>query len=55
MIAKLILKQNKYLCSNCYMQQFKIKESCIFCNAVFSNFEEILIDINKAKLQENKY
>lgn len=43
MPTKIILKQNNYYCGNCYMKLSEIQPHCCFCNAIFSNFEEILV------------
>lgn len=57
MIAKLIHKNDNWICSNCMMRQpTPLKANCWFCGNWFSNFEEISInnwqDIEKDK---NKY
>lgn len=57
MIAKLIHKNDSWICSNCMMRQpTLLKANCWFCGNWFSNFEEISInswqDIEKDK---NKY
>lgn len=44
MFAHLIKKSDKYICSNCKMQQKEIKETCSFCNYFFSNYEVIKLE-----------
>lgn len=44
MIAQLIDKNNKYICSECRIKQPNdLSPFCYFCGANFSNYEEILI------------
>ena len=43
MIAKLVLKQNKYYCSKCLLWQPHLLPQCYFCNAIFTNYEDVII------------
>jgi len=43
MIAKLIHKNDYYYCSECRMKQ-KLQPYCDFCEAIFSNYEELLLE-----------
>lgn len=52
MIAKLIQKLDSYYCSECRIKQ-PINEVCIFCGAIFSNYEELILDNYKDKEYEN--
>lgn len=54
-VAKLIKKIDSYYCSNCFIKQPKLINKCIFCDNLFTNFEEILIENFKdqEKYKEN--
>lgn len=44
MVATLKKKGEYYYCSWCMMRQYKkLRASCRWCGAVFSNYEEIII------------
>lgn len=43
MVAQLVKKNDKYICSECRMTQYQITSYCKFCNLPFSNYEEIII------------
>ena len=45
MISKLIKRGEQYSCSNCMMRQPTIKNCCWFCGNIFSNFEEVMLEI----------
>ena len=47
MVAKLKEKNSVYYCSNCRMRQYKLEPTCFFCEALFSNYEEVMIEIFK--------
>lgn len=48
MIARLVEKNNTLICSECHMKQPRARPKCIFCNAIFSNYEIfILKDLNE--------
>lgn len=48
MIARLIKKDNILICSECHMKQPRAQPKCIFCDAIFSNYEIfILKDLNE--------
>ena len=48
MIARLIRKDNILMCSECHMRQLRARSKCIFCDAIFSNYEIfILKDLNE--------
>lgn len=51
MIAHLIPKFDYYYCSECRIKQ-PIGEICIFCRAIFSNYEELLLKNYKDKNDE---
>lgn len=51
MVAELVKRGDKYICSECRMQQREIQWSCWFCGKYFSNYESILIE--KLKEKEN--
>ena len=51
MIAHLITKFDYYYCSECRIKQ-PIGEICIFCGAIFSNYEELLLKNYKDKNDE---
>lgn len=51
MIAHLIPKFDYYYCSECRIKQ-PIGEICIFCGAIFSNYEELLLKNYKDKNDE---
>ena len=50
MIAHLIPKFDYYYCSECRIKQ-PIGEICIFCGAIFSNYEELPC-VHNQKLQK---
>lgn len=50
MTSKLLDRDGIYICSHCFMRQFQLKEHCLFCGDLFSNWEEIQVD--RFKLQE---
>ena len=43
MIAQLLQKNSIFVCSKCRMKQPNIRPKCIFCDAIFSNYENIII------------
>ena len=45
MIAKLVKKNNDYICSECRMRQYDIQSYCSFCKLPFSNYEEVMFDL----------
>jgi hypothetical protein len=44
MIAQLLKKSGTIICSKCRTRQWQLKETCGFCGALFSNYEEFLIE-----------
>lgn len=53
MIAKLIHKNGKYICSECRMNQIRdLMPFCDFCGANFSNYEQIMILKFKEEVRE---
>ena len=53
MIARLVKKMGGNICSNCRVKQWKLEETCSFCGALFSNYEEFLLE-NWNTLNEDK-
>lgn len=52
MIAELKkTNDNRCFCSNCRMVQLTIKPICFFCESVFSNYENFLIENFKEELK----
>lgn len=49
MIATLLTKNNKHICSNCRMEQKDLRAFCWFCDSFFSNYEEALLENYKDK------
>lgn len=49
MIAQLVEKNNTLICSECRMKQPRVRPKCIFCNAIFSNYEIFILN------EDNKY
>ena len=43
MVAELVKRGDKYICSECRMQQRGLQWSCWFCGKTFSNYENILL------------
>lgn len=44
MVAKLIKKGNRYICSECFIHQpEELLSYCFFCGSTFSNYEHIII------------
>ena len=39
-MAIIIKKLDKWLCSKCFVIQPGLREQCVFCNSIFSNYEE---------------
>ena len=54
MIAKLKKNEygNYYYCSECMMRQKEIEPTCYFCGLLFSNYEEVIIQLYKELLEE---
>lgn len=51
MIAELIKRKDRYICSNCRLNQpSKLLPHCFFCDAIFSNYEEITVEEFKEEL-----
>lgn len=44
MIAQILKKANTNICSNCRTRQWTLNETCNFCGAIFSNYEEFLLE-----------
>lgn len=42
MVAELVKRGDKYICSECRMRQRDIQWSCWFCGKTFSNYENIM-------------
>ena len=56
MVAKLRKKMDgNYYCSACMMGQPDIEETCFFCGAQFSNWEEIQYQLYKETIEERNY
>ena len=55
MIAKLIHKNDYYICSNCRMKQPELNETCRFCESFFSNYEELFLEAFKESEQDDIY
>lgn len=55
MIAKLIHKNDYYYCSNCMMKQPELNETCWFCESLFSNYEELLLENYKESEYDDVY
>ena len=49
MIATLLTKNNKHICSNCRMEQKDLRAFCWFCDSFFSNYEEVALQYYKDK------
>ena len=49
MIAELIERGDYYIYSNCRMRQHALNECCEWCDASFSNYQDILFKIFKLK------
>jgi len=43
MIAKILRRGKEYFCSNCFMRQPKLISTCIFCQSIFTNYEQELL------------
>lgn len=43
MIAQLRTKLDGIYCNNCFVKQQKLKSTCSFCGASFSNYEDYLL------------
>lgn len=43
MIARLIKKNDNLICSECHMKQLGARPKCVFCDAIFSNYETFII------------
>ena len=58
MIAQILKKVNGNICSNCRIKQQTLKETCTFCGAFFSNYEEFIIEnwktVNEDGIRENE-
>lgn len=58
MIAQLLKKSGVNICSKCRTRQWGLKETCAFCGAIFSNYENFLIEnweiINEDEIRENE-
>ncbi len=54
MIARIEKINGSNRCSNCKMWQQYLNPVCPFCDSVFSNYEEVLIDFWEAEEQANK-
>ena len=57
MLTARLLKNasNKYYCSNCRVIQQKLRAECFFCNAIFSNYEEIQLKLYNDKQKGDIY
>ena len=51
-IGKLIKKGSSYRCSECHMPQ-ELRDTCIFCGVMFTNFEELLLEEYEDREYEN--
>lgn len=49
MIATILTKNNKHICSNCRMEQQALRAYCWFCECSFSNYEEMVLQNYKEK------
>ena len=47
MIAKIVYKRDRYYCSNCYLVINKWRPQCSFCGALFSNFEDVVLQLTR--------
>ena len=47
MISKILYKNNKFYCSKCYMVITKWQPQCYFCGALFSNFEDVVLQLTR--------
>lgn len=47
MTALLKEKNNKFYCNKCMMQQSKLRHTCSFCGAEFSNYFSMLYKVTK--------
>lgn len=45
MVSKILYKNNKFYCSNCYLGIIKWRPQCCFCGALFSNFEDVVLQL----------
>ena len=54
MIAKLIIKNRHYICSNCMMRQEGIPPYCKFCGYEFSNWEELAFKDVMEEIKRNE-
>ena len=47
MIASILIRNGRWVCSNCMMRQpITHPVSCVFCDSIFSNWENIMIKEN---------
>ena len=53
MITSLKEKNNNYYCANCMMRQNKLRHTCSFCGAEFSNYFTMLYKVTKT-LEDEK-
>ena len=53
MIATIKEKQgHEHFCSNCMMKQQVLAPVCKFCGAVFSNYEEMALEVYRLLFEE---
>ena len=54
MVAHLIDKCGDYFCSECRIRQpEELRPQCVFCGAVFSNYEDVLVYLYN-KIEDDK-
>lgn len=43
MVARLLRQNGRLTCSECRIIQPNVRSNCVFCGAVFSNYEDFVI------------
>ena len=52
MIARLLRLNGRLTCSECRIIQPNVRSSCVFCGAVFSNYEDFVIQEYEDKYKD---
>ena len=55
MIVELVKRGDKYICSECRMQQRALQWSCWFCGRTFSNYESIIFKKMKEEAENESH